>query len=57
MIHAKAMPVILTTANEVDRWFEAETSDALALPRPLVDEALRIVAKGQREDDPFRAAL
>jgi len=51
------MPVILTTANEVDRWFEAETSDALALPRPLVDEALRIVAKGQREDDPFRAAL
>ena len=45
-VHQKATPVILTTAAEVDRWLEAETSDALALQRPLADGALRIVAKG-----------
>jgi putative SOS response-associated peptidase YedK len=49
-VHAKAMPVILTTPAEVDQWLEAETSEALALQRPLPDEALRIVAKGERED-------
>jgi putative SOS response-associated peptidase YedK len=30
-IHPKAMPVILTTPAEVERWLEAETPDALAL--------------------------
>jgi hypothetical protein len=49
-IHAKAMPVILTQPAEVDRWLEADTSDALALQRPLPDDALRIVAKGEKED-------
>ena len=49
-VHAKAMPVILTTPAEVDLWLEAETGEALALQRPFSDEALRIVAKGERED-------
>ena len=49
-IHPKAMPVILTTPAEFDRWLEADTVDALALQRPLPDEALRIVAKGEKED-------
>ena len=49
-VHEKAMPVILTTPAEVDRWLEAEISDALALQRPLSDDALRIVAKGERTD-------
>jgi putative SOS response-associated peptidase YedK len=49
-IHPKAMPVILRSAEEADRWLEAETADALALQRPLPDDALRIVAKGERED-------
>jgi len=44
------MPVILTTASEVDQWLEAETAEALALQRPLAHDALRIVAKGERED-------
>jgi putative SOS response-associated peptidase YedK len=44
------MPVILTTPAEFDRWLEADTSDALTLQRPLPDDALRIVAKGERED-------
>jgi putative SOS response-associated peptidase YedK len=49
-IHPKAMPVILTTAAEVDQWLAADTADALALQRPLPDDALRIVAKGEKED-------
>jgi putative SOS response-associated peptidase YedK len=51
-IHPKAMPVILTTPEEVDLWLEGETSDALKLQRPLPDGLLRIVAGGQKEDPP-----
>ena len=46
------MPVILTTLDEVDLWLQAETPDALALQKPLPDDALRIVAKGEKEDGP-----
>jgi putative SOS response-associated peptidase YedK len=49
-IHPKAMPVILQSAEEADRWLEADAPDALALQRPLTDNALRIVAKGEKED-------
>jgi putative SOS response-associated peptidase YedK len=49
-IHPKAMPVILTTPAEFDRWLEADTVDALTLQRPLPDDALRIVAQGEKED-------
>ena len=56
-IHPKAMPVILTTPAEFDLWLEAETPDALALQRPLPDDALRIVARGEREDGPAAVAL
>ena len=51
-IHPKAMPVILTTPEEVDLWLEGETPDALKLQRPLPDEFLRIVARGEKEDPP-----
>jgi hypothetical protein len=34
----------------VDLWIEADTVEALALRRPLPDDALRIVAKGEKED-------
>ena len=49
-VHQKAMPVILTTPNEIDLWLEGDTPDALTLQRPLPDDALRIVAKGERAD-------
>ena len=49
-IHAKAMPVILTTQEEVDLWMTAPGKDALTLQRPLPDNALRIVARGQKQD-------
>jgi putative SOS response-associated peptidase YedK len=49
-IHSKAMPAILTTADEADHWLEADVPDALALQRPLPDDALMIVATGEKED-------
>ena len=51
-IHPKAMPVILTTAEERDAWLMAPWTEACALQRPLPDGALRIVAAGERQDPP-----
>jgi putative SOS response-associated peptidase YedK len=51
-IHPKAMPVILTTPEEVDLWLEGETPDALKLQRPLPHELLQIVPRGEKEDPP-----
>jgi putative SOS response-associated peptidase YedK len=49
-IHPKAMPVILTTPAEVDLWLLADAPKALELQRPLLDDLLRIVASGEKED-------
>jgi putative SOS response-associated peptidase YedK len=46
------MPVILTTPEDVNLWLESETPDALKLQRPLPDEFLRVVARGEKEDPP-----
>jgi putative SOS response-associated peptidase YedK len=51
LIHPKAMPVILTTPDEIDTWLTAPTEVALQLQRPLPDDALRIVARGERKDE------
>jgi len=50
-IHAKAMPVMLTTAEECDIWLSAEPEEALKLQRPLPADRLKIVAKGERNDN------
>jgi hypothetical protein len=49
-IHPKAMPVILITPAEIDLWLLADASKALELQRPLPDDALQIVASGEKED-------
>ena len=54
-IHPKAMPVILTTPEDVETWMTAPPDEALRLQRPLPDGSLRIVARGVKED-PIRSA-
>ena len=49
-IHPKAMPVILTTAEEIEAWMTAPAEEALRLQRPLPDGALRVVARGHKRD-------
>jgi putative SOS response-associated peptidase YedK len=49
-IHPKAMPVILTTRDEIELWMTAPTAEALRLQRPLPDGALMVVARGLKQD-------
>lgn len=51
-IHAKAMPVVLTTPSEFEQWLTAPIEEALKLQRPLPAGVLRIVARGIKEDVP-----
>ncbi len=56
-VHAKAMPSILTSRAEIDLWLTAPAKEALDLQRPLLDSALRIVARGQKADGPALDSL
>jgi putative SOS response-associated peptidase YedK len=52
-IHMKAMPVILTTPDEVDLWLTASKDEAIALQRPLPRGVLEIVAVGKKADGAY----
>ena len=49
-VFPKAMPVLLTTPEERRTWLEAPVEEALQLQRPLLDNAMREVARGKRSD-------
>ena len=51
-VHEKAMPVVLTTPEELDLWMNAPINEALSLQRPLADGVVRIVRSGVQEDMP-----
>jgi putative SOS response-associated peptidase YedK len=50
------MPVILTTREDIDIWMMALPEEALKLQRPLPDDALTIVARGEKKDEGGLAA-
>jgi hypothetical protein len=41
----------LTTRAEIDLWMTAPAEEGLKLQRPLADGAIRIVARGGKEDE------
>jgi putative SOS response-associated peptidase YedK len=49
-VHPKAISVILRTPEEIDLWMGAPIEEGLSLQRPLPDDALMIVARGEKED-------
>jgi putative SOS response-associated peptidase YedK len=49
-IHAKAMPVVLTTEDDCETWLTAPVEEALALQQPAPNDLLRIVATGAKSD-------
>ncbi len=51
-VHPKAMPVILTTAEEAEAWLTTPWPKARSLQRPLPDGTLQTVARGEKEDPP-----
>lgn len=47
-----AMPVILTTPEEIETWMAAPWAEARLLQRPLPPGVLKVVSVGPKEDPP-----
>ena len=56
-VHSKAMPVILTEAQDLETWLAAPWPEASRLQRSLPDGSLRIVARGAKLDGDVDARL
>ena len=51
-----SVPVVLTARDEIDVWMNAPAVEALKLQRPLPDNSLEIVARGDKKDEGGLAA-
>ena len=49
-VHPKAMPVILKDQEEIETWLTGSTEEVMKMQRPLPDGALKVVARGLKED-------
>jgi putative SOS response-associated peptidase YedK len=49
-VHPKAMPVLLTNAEEWRTWLEAPAEEVLRLQRTLPDEMMAEVTRDPRQD-------
>ena len=49
-VHEKAMPVLLLDREARETWLEGSVEEALALQGPTSDDAVRIVATGEKLD-------
>jgi putative SOS response-associated peptidase YedK len=49
-VHRKVMPVRLLNERDRETWLTGPLDAALALQRPAPDDALRIIATGQKQD-------
>jgi putative SOS response-associated peptidase YedK len=47
---AKAMPVLLTTAEEWDTWLTGWGEEMAALQYPLPNDSIQVVAIGEKSD-------
>jgi putative SOS response-associated peptidase YedK len=45
------MPVILTVPEDLQTWMTAPAEVAMKLQRPLPEGALKIIARGTKEDE------
>jgi putative SOS response-associated peptidase YedK len=52
-IHPKAMPVLLLDQAARETWLRGSVEQALALQRPAAEGALRIMARGEKQDAPL----
>ena len=50
-VHAKAMPVILTTPEQCDMWLDGDTATAIKLQAPAEADTLTVVARGKSKKD------
>ena len=49
-LHPKAMPVLLLSESDRETWLTGAVDAALALQRPAANDALRVVATGDKQD-------